>query len=98
MCGRISLTKCCVAVPTFPKSTCLLGLNELKIAPVAAGEQDYQVPPLRGDVELNMSHQCAPVGHRQDRTPWLNLTGFISFSLKQKIIASQQAFLSKPLH
>lgn len=39
-----------------------------------------------------MSHQCAPVGLEKGSTPSLILTGFISFSLKQKMIASQQAF------
>ncbi len=39
----------------FFRSTCLSGLNGLKIAPVAVGEEACRVAPLGGDVELNES-------------------------------------------
>lgn len=86
----------------FLQSTCLLGLNGLKIAPVAVGEQSYQVPPPGGDVELLwvISSTCGEQKRERETHPAsvLNLTGFISFSLKQKMIALQQAFSSKPSH
>lgn len=39
------------AVRVSLKAPAFLGLNGLKIAPVVAGKLEYQVTPLRGDVE-----------------------------------------------
>lgn len=57
----------------------------------------YHLAPQDGDREPPMSHHYT-CGTQKAHNPPISLTDFISFSLKQKMIASQQAFSSKPSH
>ena len=75
-----------------------LSLTGIKNNSRCSGNAALPHSTAEGRCGARMSHQCAPVGHTNRSTPCLNLTGFISFSLKQKMIASQQAFSSKPSH
>lgn len=58
----------------------------------------YQVPPLGSDVEL-LWVISRHLWDTEKRAHAVSIfLALFSFSLKQKMIASQQAFSSKPLH
>lgn len=63
----------------FPSFPILSGLNGLKIAPVAVGEQLYQAAPPRGDVELYESSVRTCEGQKTAHPTSILLALFLFF-------------------